>query len=82
MVTNNREVENTAFLFLGNNTNSDRIMPSRVPIDSVKIVMIDVAISEISSRIFLYSIPVLERRCTDRRSANIVTKPMILIDVS
>jgi hypothetical protein len=81
-VVSNRIVKNTIFLFLGNNTNIDRIMPSKVPNDSVLTVVTVVAVSEISSKIFLYSKSVLERRCTDRRSENMLTKPMILIDVS
>jgi len=53
IVKNNNKVKNTIFLFLGNNTNIDRIMLSKVPNDSVITVTIDVTVNEISSRIFL-----------------------------
>ena len=81
-VTTSRETKPTIFLFLGNNTNIELIMAIKVPKDIVITVTIDVTVNEISSSIFLYSIPVLGRRCTDRRSANTLTKPMIPMGVS
>jgi hypothetical protein len=65
-----------------NITDIDRVKASSVPRDTVIIVTIDVTKSEINSRIFLYIRVVLGRRCIDKRSANMLTKPIILIDVS
>jgi uncharacterized membrane protein len=72
-VAKNRKVKNTVFLFLGNSTNSDRIIASKVPSDSVLTVKIDVTVIEISNRIFSYNMPDLGKRCIDRRNANMLT---------
>jgi len=82
IITKNSKVKNTIFLFLGNNTNIDRIMLSKVPNDNVITVTMEVTVNEMSSKIFLNNTSVLGRRCIDRRSANILTKPMIPIGVS